>query len=298
MTAATKTTASPTATAKMLERLSAVDPAPDYGHMNELLPWLQASRVGAFELPAECLDLAAQGLHLADLTRAHVRPLEHRTRNVDRLLRGASVADIFDADDAVATTRARWERGSELLVAAAGHLAAECGGVFAPIRDSLIRNEMREAVATLLAEAGTVAERLRRFAPDFPPALLESANEAELKLWRRSRQLQRDLETLIAAWQTSWHAATHIGTPVVKLEFNPARAGGWFAWTAPDDVQDESLRLGHDTEVLRVATAGSSYRLLSPDALMPLIAQLEAALPDGAHMPAWQMVRRGVADGH
>jgi hypothetical protein len=296
MTAQATVAKSPTAAA--IERLGKIDPPPDFGHMNELEPHLRAAVACGYELPGEVLALAAKGLHLAELTTAHVKPLEHRTVNVDRLLSGASTADILDADDTAATARTRWERAGELLIAAQGHLAAECDGVFGPIRDALIAGPMRDAVADLLKQAKSAAGKLQAFAPDYPPALLETANESELKVWRQSRQLQRDFDVLVRAWSTSWYQATcHRGRAgELGTQFNPSRPGGWFAWVTPDDVIDERLRSGHDVEVLRVASASSEHRLLSPGELMPLIAEIQATLPT-EHKPAWQMVRHGVCDG-
>jgi hypothetical protein len=288
-----------TPTKAMLDRLAAVDePLVKFGHMNEIAPWLDAARVGGFELPPDALDLVTMALHLATLHERHVKPLEHRTVNVDRLLAGATTADILDADDAAAFARTRWERSGQLLIAAEGHLAGECLGVFGPIRDSLITGPMRETVATLLTAAGKAAEKLKRFGPDFPPALLAEGDAKEIETWRQSRHLQRDFDVLVTAWQTSWYQATchqgHAGE--LGTQFNPSRPGGWFVWTAPDDVQGDGLKSGQDTEVLRIASAGSSYQLLSPGELMPLLAAIEATLPADSR-PAWQLVRDGVCDG-
>jgi hypothetical protein len=283
----------------MFDRLAAVDePLVKFGHMNEIAPWLDAACVGGFELPPDALDLVKKALHLATLHERHVKPLEHRTVNVDRLLAGATTADIFDADDAAAFARTRWERAGELLIAAEGHLAAECDGVFGPIRDGLIVGPLRETVADLLKQAKSAAGKLQAFAPDYPPALLETANQSELTTWRQSRQLQRDFDVLVRAWSTSWYQATcHRGRAgELGTQFNPSRPGGWFVWTAPDEVQDDGLKSGRDTEILRIASAGSSYQLLSPGGLMPLIAEIQATLPP-EHAPAWQMVRHGVCDG-
>jgi hypothetical protein len=295
MSPATKTE---TPTAAILDRLAADSPALPFGHMNEIVPWLAAARVGGFELPPEVLDLVTKALHLATLHETHIKPLEHRTANVDRLLKGVSTADIFDDDDAAAFAKSRWERAGAMLIAAQGHLTGECLGVFDLSRDSLITNELREAVADLMKQAKSAAGRLTAFAPDYPPALLAEGNAKEMEVWRQSRRLQDDFTTLVRAWRTSWYQATrhrgHAGE--LGTQFNPSRAGAWFAWVTPDDVTDERLRLGQDTEVLRIAAAESSYELIAPSALMPLIDALQTTLPP-EHAPAWQMVRRGVCDG-
>lgn len=290
----TTTTKTETPTAAMLSRLEAADLHVDaFGNGTELLSWLEASRVGgAFELPQEILDVAAMGLHLAALNKAHVKPLDHHVTDVDRLLAGASTGDILDADDQAAHTRNHWERGSSLLVAAQGKLASDAAGVFIPNRDDLITGPLRQAVADLLKQAKSQAKTLQAFAPDFGPALLADGSPAEMQAYRASRRLQADFETLTKAWRVSWARATIKGG-TVEMQFHPARPGGYFAWTVPDDVHDERLRLGHDVEILRIAASPVEYRLLAPAELAPLIAQLEATLP-AERKPAWQLVRRGV----
>ena len=81
---------------------------------------------------------------------------------------------------------------------------------------------------------------------------------------------------------------------MLELHFYTERPGGYFAWKEPLAVEDADLRYGRDTEVLRIATAGSSYQLVAPCEFHPLIDALEASLPPD-HMAAWQMVREGMS---
>ena len=285
MTAAAQTTE--VETRALLDRLAKLDAPLPWAHGSEIEPWVSAARVGDFPLPAEVLDVARKAIHLATLHEKHVAPPAHRDRDVDKLLSGTSVADVLDADDRAAFAKAHWARAGELLIAAESALSGMEADVFASVRDSLITTELREAVATLLKRAKSAAGKLAAFAPNYPPSLLESANDSELKVWRQSRQMQHDFEVMIGAWLASWHRATHHGAPVVPVHFCPSRPGGVWAWSVADEVADDRLRLGVDIEVLRVSTAGSPYQLASPSELPPLVAGL--SLVD---------VRRGVADGH
>jgi len=287
------TAATTTPTAALLARLPVGEPLLPYAHMNELDPWLAAARVGGFELPPEALELVEKAQHLATLNEAHVKPPDHRATDVHRLLSGASLADIFDDDDAAAFARSRWERAGELLIRARDHLAGECGDVFGRARDELVRVQLRDAVAALLDRASDAATKLRRFAPDFgEAALLAEGNAKELSTWRDSRRLQADLETMLRAWSTSWWQATRHGRGTVAVDFHPNSAGFLFAWTTPGDVQDERLMLGRDTEILRIATAPSEYRLLAPCEFQQVIAAADRDHPPTETTSAAASMRR------
>jgi hypothetical protein len=286
------TTKTETPTQALLARLPAGEPVLPHAHMNELDPFLAAARVGGFELPPEALELVTKALHLAELNEAHVKPPDHHMTDVHRLLSGASTAAIFDADDAHAHAMSRWERAGELLIAARGHLAGECGEMFGAIRDDLIAGPLRAAVADLLKKARSQAKTLQAFAPDFGPALLAEGNAKELQTWRDSRHLQADFEVLVRAWKTSWYQATRAGRGTVDLQFYPVRPGLWYAWTDPLAVPDESLRLGHDAEVLRIAAAASSYQLLAPSEFQQVLAAADAANPPTEATSAATMSRR------
>ena len=287
MSAATQTIAeSPTAlSAAQLEAI-----AENFGHMNEITPHLAAAQVGGYELPPEALDLVAKALHLQRLYELNVRPPDHHDTDCGRLLSGASTDDVLNADDAAAFAKSRWERSGSLLIAARGKLAGQEAGVFKAERDGLITGPLRHTMAAVLKEAKTAAGKLEKFAPDYPPSLLESANQAELTVWRHSRQLQRDFDVLVRAWKTSWYRATRHGTGVLELHFYTQKAGGWFCWQDPEAVVDPELRYGRDAEVLRVATAGSSFQLVAPCEFHPMLDALQATFPPD-HMAAWQVVR-------
>lgn len=77
-------------------------------------------------------------------------------------------------------------------------------------------------------------------------------------------------------------------------QFNPVRPGGWFVWTDPEVVKDADLRYGRDAEILRVSTAPSTYRLLSPSELPAIIETLKETLPPHFPQPVRQCVRMGV----
>jgi hypothetical protein len=293
MTATTTTATTQTATAVAAGYLPAI--AENFGHGAELPVHLQAAVVGGYELPEEALELVAKALHLAKLHEGHVKPPEHRTVDTARLLAGASTAQIFEADAVNAEALLRWEKAGELLIAARGKLAGMELDLFrGPLRDELIAGPLRSAMAALLKEAKIAAGKLEKFAPDYPPALLEQASDKDLAIWRQSRILQSDFDVLVRAWLTSWTRATRSGTGSVELHFSTEKAGGYFAWVSPDDVADPDVRYGRDTEVLRVATAGSTYRLISPAEFKPMIADLQATLPADGHVQAWQLVRQNM----
>jgi hypothetical protein len=276
----------------MLERLAAANVPPTFGHMNEIEPWLAAAQVGKFELPPEALDLVTQGLHLGRLHTENAAPPAYRDKDVEKLLAGATLAEILDADDDHARAEDRHNRGVTLLIGADGLLEGVARDVFLPLRDDLITGPLREALAALLKEARKAADKLKRYAPDFGPALLADGSPSELEVWRDSRRLQADLETFQQAWLVSWYQATSRRAPVGP-EFFPQRPGGYFVWTNAEAVTPEALRLGHDVEVLRIAAAPSEYRLLAPSELQPLIAALQAdSQPEGPS--ASYRIRRGV----
>ena len=288
MTTTIKT--SPTTAA--YERLTKLSTPPDFGHQSEVPVWLAAA-AGSFELPPEVLAVVDRGLHLAELYAANVRPAAHRDTDPEALLSGARIEHILDADDDHARAEARYHRGETLLLAAGGHLEGEARDCFAPIRDNLIRNELREAVAQVLAEARKAADALRRFAPDYPPRLLSEGNADELQVWRDSRELQRRLDLYHAAWMASWRWAVFARGDV---DLRPQRPGGYFAWTDPDAIKSHDLRVGIDREVLRIAAQPSEYRLLAPSELMPLHDRMEADLgPHPAHN-AVHLIRKGVCE--
>jgi hypothetical protein len=296
VTAGGKTAESATKTA--LDRLNAIVPTPDLGTSTEFRHWLEAAVAGDFELPAGPLRIVAQAQHLAEEIVANVRPEAYRAAFVDDVLDGATVDDLIERDAAHAAALARWEAREAVLSGCRRVFAGRAGAAFVEYREDLIRNELRAAVDALLADAKAAAAKLKAFAPDYPPALLETANEGELKVWRQSRQTQRAFDSLLTAWRSSWYAASGRGQ-TVGSEWTPQRAGGWYAWEDPDSITDEALRLGHDGEVLRIAaTAPTRYRLLSPNELMPLLAQIDASLPRHAPRNARVLVRRDmVASG-
>lgn len=292
MTAQATVAKSPTVAA--LERLSKIDPAPDFGHGNELQPWLAAAAVAGFELPAAIIDVVQVGAHLAEEQAANVHPPKHRAGDVDAILLGATVDEVLNRDAAHDAAVARWEDRNRLLMAGTRLLQGEVSAAFVPQRDSLIRNELRHAVADLLEQAAKVAKQLRKFAPDFSEAtLLAKGSPAELTAWRASRELQKNLQTLLTAWRWSWYAATGRGKSV-GLEFLPERAGGFYAWIEPDSITAEALRLGQDQEVLRIAAAASKYQLLAPSELAPLLERLTAGMDKDSRHDARQLVRMGV----
>ena len=288
------TTTTTTTTAAALARLAAITPAPDLGPGNELTPWLAAAAAGSFELPAPILDVVTMAAHLAEQSAANVRPGAHHAGDVKRILHGAAVDDVIAADGAHRAALARHDERERLLLAARRLLQGTINEAFTPTRDNLIRGELREAVAGIIGKAGKAAEKLGRFAPGYHEGELLGAGTAkELDVWRESRQLQRDFEVLITAWLTSWGAATG-RQQAVGREYAPQRAGGYYCWLSPDDVVDEDVRLGRDVDVLRLSTAPSTYRLLAPSELMPLIDTITAGLPEGAPKPASQIVRQSM----
>ena len=297
MTAAQATVAkSPTTAA--IERLGRIDPPPDLGHGGELQPWLASAAVAGFELPKPILDVVGMAAHLAEEQAANVHPPKHRVGDVDAILAGATVDAVLDADAANAAAEARWEDRNRLLMAGTRLLQGKAAETFVPHRDSLIRNELRHAVEQVLGKAAKVAKQLGKYAPGFSEAtLLASGTPAELTAWRSSRQLQSDLDTLLAAWRTSWSRACVKGGAVGR-EYQPLRAGAWYAWQEPDAVKDERLRLGHDTEVLRIVAAGSKYQLIAPSELPAILETLTGGLDKDSRHDARQIVRLGmVASG-
>jgi hypothetical protein len=293
----TTTTPTTTPTAAMLDRLAEIGRRVDFGHGNELEPHLAAAAAGGYELPDAALAVAAQGIRLSELHRNHVKPAPWKYANLEALLSGGIPIDaVLDGDDAHAAAMRRWERAGELLIAASSHLAGECNDVFAPIRDQLITGPLRAAVADLLKQAKSAAGKLQAFAPDFPPTLLADGNAEELETWRASRLLQRDFNLMLAAWRTSWYRATRIAGRAGELgrQFRPMRAGLWYAWTDPLAVPDERLRLGIDSEILRVATVPVEYRLIAPSEFTSVYNAAEAANPANEATSVADQLRRFV----
>ena len=217
-------------------------------------------------------------VHLAKERASIVRPPAHRDLNVEKVLAGATVDEILRADDAAAGAFRWWERQEQLHIAASTNLPHTSRDTFATIRDGLIAGPLRQAVAALLTKATALAQELAAFAPGFDAGeILDSGTPVEIDAYRDSRQLQSHLETLTAAWKASWM----LGAP---LDYRPGsgRPGGHLCWVNPGAVRDVNLRDGRDAEILRIATAGSEYRLLAPGELEPLIAGLDAALPRDA----------------
>jgi hypothetical protein len=259
---------------------------------------MRAAEAAGFELPAAILDVVGVAAHCAQERASCAPPKPHVVGDVKAILAGASVLSIIDADAAHAAAVARWERANELLQHGARLLEGMAGQAFVGCGDDLIRNELRQAVADVLDRVREVTKHLRKFAPDFnEAALLAKGTTTELDCWRSSRELQATFDTLVMAWLTTWRASTGRGRELGP-EFCPTRAGAWYAWVTPDDVQDERLRLGHDVEVLRVASASSPYRLIAPSELAPLLEVIDAALPKDAPRNARVLVRRDmVASG-
>ena len=284
-----------TPTAAALARLAAIDPPPDFGGpANELQPWLAAAAAGRFELPESIIGVVAMAAHVAEEQAANVKPQAHRAGDIDVILHGASVDEVIGADAAHVAALTRHNERERLLLSARRVLQGKVAEGFVPVRDSLIRVELRAAVAELLDKTRRLAGKMGRFAPNFDESeLLAAGTAAELQAWRASRDLQADLETFIAAWRASWSAATGKGQAVGR-EYAPQRAGGYYAWADPEAVTAEALRLGHDSEVLRIATAASEYRLLAPSEVVALVDRMAADLPDNAPKPASWLVRAGV----
>lgn len=292
MTAAQTVADSPTKDA--YERASKLEQPIPWGHGNEVEPHLASAVANGYELPAEVLAVVEKGFHLANLHATLVKPSDHRATDVHKLLDGATVDEILTADDEATFARQRWERGISLLIAADSVMAGMCNEAFAPVRDGLIRNELRTAVNQLLVEARKAAAGLKKYAPAFAEAdLLAEGNPAELGHWRASRILQAKFDLLLKAWLTTWSAVTGRGKEL-GYEYAPHRAGRYFCWLEPDSIADEALRFGLDGEILHVASErASEYRLLAPADLMPLIDEIQAGLPPD-HMAAWQVVRQGM----
>lgn len=285
-------------TTEMLDKLEAAELHVSlFGNSTELLPWLRAAQ-GRFELPREVLAVAARGLHLSQLQQAHsaARPAPHQAGDVIAILEGSTPDEIMDADAAAAVAKARHERAGELLIAAGSRLAGESGGAFKPHRDALLEGPLRKAVAALLAEAADLAGQLRKYPGFSEAALLANGSPKELAAWRSSRELQANFALLLAAWRASWSAATVKGGTVSR-DYLPQRPGRYYAWLDPDAVTPEALALGHDVEVLRVASASSAYQLLSPGEFQPLIDRVTAGLAQNAPQPASWIIRHGVASG-
>jgi hypothetical protein len=280
-------------TAPALARLNAIVPTPDTGGSTEVRFWLEAAVAGSFELPAAPLRIVEQAAHLAEQIAANVKPKPYRAGFVDDVLDGATLDEILERDAEHAAALARWEAREALLSECRRVFAGRAGAAFTDTADDLIRNELRAAVDALLADAKAAAAKLKEYAPDFGPKLLESGNAADLATWRSSRELQAKFNTLVAAWTTSWTAATGRGLEFGR-EYCPARAGGWYCWENPGSIADEAVRLGHDGELLKVAIAPSPFRLLAMSELEALIADVQAALPADSRMSAPQMVRAGV----
>jgi hypothetical protein len=287
----TTTTKTETPTAAMLARLAALDMAPDFGHMAEILPWSEASRVGSFELPGSVINIVTMAAHLGEQAAGNVKP-QPPANAVLAILAGGDVDEAIAADAAYAAAVARHTERARLLLAATGRLQSEALAAFVPHRDSLVVGPLRESVAALLKQAKSQAKTLQAFAPNFEPALLAEGNAEELETWRRSRQVQRDFEVMLRAWSTSWFAATRHGRGTIELQFYPVRPGLWYAWTDPLAVPDESLRIGRDVEVLRIAAAPSEYRLLAPCEFQPVLAAADAANPPTETTSAALLMRR------
>jgi hypothetical protein len=291
------TAAATSPAAAMLARLEAAELTPDlFGNSTELLPYLRAAAISpGFDLPADCLAVAEQGLHLAQLQQAHSAnaPSPHQPGGIKRILAGGTPEEILDAEDVALVAKARHERAWHLLLAARQQLAGMSGAAFAPHRESLVTGPLREKVASLLAEAKAKAATLKKFAPDYGPALLNDGNPTQLLAYRASRQMNADLAVLTAAWRASWVAASKDKS--VAREFVPQRAGTWYCWVAPDDVHPDAVRLGTDADILRLATVASTeYRLASPSEILAVVDQMTADLPQDAPRPARMIVRSGV----
>ena len=281
----------PTPTTTAIARLAAIDPPPDFGPGNELVPWLAAAAAGSFELPGDVLVVVAMAAHIGEEEAANVRPKPHRAGDVEAILSGAAADKVIAGDAAHAAAVARHDERERLLLAARRLLKGKVNEAFVPCRDSLIRVELREAVNNTMVKAREAAAKLGRFAPGYSEGeLLGNGTIKELDVWRASRQLQSDFETLVAAWRASWSAATVKGQAVGR-EYLPLRPGGYYCWADPDPITDDALRYGHDSEVLRVVVAGSEYRLLAPSELLPLVDALAAEQDEHARHPARWIVR-------
>jgi len=279
MSAATDTQAT-------LSRLAAADSPLSLSRLGEVEPWLAAAAMGGFELPDDVLAIVVQAEHLAAESAAIVDPPQHQPADVQALLAGRTVVEILETDERASAAISRRDRARSLVTAAEGLLVALARDAFAPHRDALVVGPLREAVAALLTRARKMADKLKAYAPDYGDSLLAGGSPAELKLWRDSRSLNRDLDILQQAWRASFSAS--------GPDLHPQRPGGYFAWTDPQAVRVADLRLGHDREALRIAAERGEYRLLSPSELEPLLAKMDRTLPQNAPTNARGLVRADV----
>lgn len=277
MTTDTETASS---AAAILERLGAGGGSPPVLAFGELRPWLSAASVGGFELPPEVVEIAERALHLVAQQAENPEPAPYDPGDIARIITdGGSARDIYDATRTNEYERGRWKGISELLQRSEKALEADARDVFAAVRSQLISGVLREAVERAIAEARKPAEKLRGFDPEFVSTIGSSGTGADIKSWQESRAQQAKLETYHAAWKASWsEECASRGFP--GQEYNPRRAGGYYAWEDPEAIPDEQLRFGHDRDVLRIALAASPYRLLAPSELEALLTSLDAKLKE------------------
>jgi len=275
-----------TDTQATLSRLATADSPVPLSHLGEVEPWLAAATTGDFELPADVLAIVVQAEHLAAESATIVHPPQHQPADVHALLEGQTVEEILETDDLASAAISRRDRALSLVRSAEGLLVALARDAFAPHRDALVVGPLREAVAALLTRAREMADKLKAYAPDYGDNLLAGGSPAELKLWRDSRILNRDLDIFQQAWRASFSAS--------GPDLHPQRPGGYFAWTDPQAVRVADLRLGHDREALRIAKEQGEYRLLSPSELEPLLAEMDRTLPRHSPTNARGMVRADV----
>ena len=208
-------------------------------------------------------------------------PPAHQPQDPHHLIGGASPAEVLKADDEHAAALAQYQREMEVLSRGEAAWEASERDAFDLVRDELIRGPLRTAIEELMDKAGEAAHKLEKYAPIYEAPLLAKGSTADIETWRQTRQMQDDLEVLRAAWLASSRREYVHRVPRRPLghQFRPERAGGWYAWTNPDAVTDEALRLGRDREILRIARADSEYRLIASSELVQVIADLDAKAP-------------------
>ncbi len=267
----------------------------------ELVAWLQASTVAGFALPASIQPLVDSACHLQDQRAALRRPEPGPAHPAEGML-NQTAAQIRKATEEAATNAAHYAADMDMIVKGEGVLGWTCEDVFREERDGLIRGPLRDAIAVVLSEAAKVADKLAHHAPFADRQLLLNATPEELQLWRDSRTPQATLATLQRTWLLSFGRSAVRGG-VVDPGLRPERPGGYFAWVDPEAVPDDGLRLGHDTDILRIASAPAEYRLLAPSELQPLIDEMNAALPGtplavrGPNTSPVAKIKRGVVAG-
>jgi len=238
----------------------------------ELVSWLRAAHAGNFALPPAVVDLAEQALSLAQQRETLGRRPLADPMSASVLLTGIPAADAAKINARTLAAAEEWDRQAKLLTDAITYLPFHSDDVFKVERDRLIAQELRRAVAAALGEARPITEKLSKYGPGFKDGLLGQGTAAELGLWRESRVLHGRLDTLSAAWQQSmWRALTRD-----LAQLRPLRPGGWYCWSNPDAITDESLRLGHDREVLSIVAQPSEYKLIAPGEIQPLIERLDS----------------------